>query len=259
MRIPGASAKRCSARRASELVILENVRAAGAPGARGGRVFPVQFYSWNDFLGPLLYLLAQDTFTLPLVFKRTKASSRVRVRRGALLDGRLGNDDACPHRGALLFLQRSFLKGITGHAKHRRIASTFLSLDQHGERVRRAMPSVHPAVIAAVLSLVASLRPAAPASLDLSTGSARRRCRRPKRLGPARQHRGGTTFRERVRARRCRRAARRTATDPPQSGAPHRRGCRRRQGNQAILVVEGRIRSVGAVAQLKRRRPRAPR
>jgi multiple sugar transport system permease protein len=110
MRIPRHLGEAMTLDGASELVIFWKIYVPLARPALAVVAFFQFIYSWNDFLGPLLYLLAQDTFTLPLGLQAYQ--------------GQLGGTTwhflmaasvmtTLPIVLIFFFLQRSFLKGIT--------------------------------------------------------------------------------------------------------------------------------------------------
>ncbi|MET0595544.1 MAG: carbohydrate ABC transporter permease [Polyangiaceae bacterium] len=110
MRIPRHLGEAMTLDGASELVIFWKIYVPLARPALAVVAFFQFIYSWNDFLGPLLYLLAQDTFTLPLGLQAYK--------------GQIGGTSwhflmaasvmtTLPIVVLFFFLQRSFLKGIT--------------------------------------------------------------------------------------------------------------------------------------------------
>jgi multiple sugar transport system permease protein len=110
LRIPRHLGEAMTLDGASELVIFWKVYVPLARPALAVVAFFQFIYSWNDFLGPLLYLLAQDTFTLPLGLQSYQ--------------GQLGGTawlflmaasvmTTLPIVVLFFFVQRSFLQGIT--------------------------------------------------------------------------------------------------------------------------------------------------
>jgi multiple sugar transport system permease protein len=95
---------------ASEVVIFWKIYVPLARPALAVVAFFQFIYSWNDFLGPLLYLLAQDTFTLPLglqAYQGQLAGTAWHFLMAASVMTTL------PIVVLFFFLQRSFLQGIT--------------------------------------------------------------------------------------------------------------------------------------------------
>jgi multiple sugar transport system permease protein len=110
MRIPRHLAEAMTLDGASELVIFWKIYVPLARPALAVVAFFQFIYSWNDFLGPLLYLLAQDTFTLPLglqAYQGQLAGTTWHFLMAASVMTTL------PIVLIFFFLQRSFLKGIT--------------------------------------------------------------------------------------------------------------------------------------------------
>jgi multiple sugar transport system permease protein len=110
MRIPRHLAEAMTLDGASELVIFWKIYVPLARPALAVVAFFQFIYSWNDFLGPLLYLLAQDTFTLPLglqAYQGQLAGTTWHFLMAASVMTTL------PIVIIFFFLQRSFLKGIT--------------------------------------------------------------------------------------------------------------------------------------------------
>jgi multiple sugar transport system permease protein len=110
MRIPRHLAEAMTLDGASELVIFWKVYVPLARPALAVVAFFQFIYSWNDFLGPLLYLLSQDTFTLPLglqAYQGQHAGTAWHFLMAASVMTTL------PIVVLFFFLQRSFLKGIT--------------------------------------------------------------------------------------------------------------------------------------------------
>jgi multiple sugar transport system permease protein len=110
MRIPRHLAEAMTLDGASELVIFWKIYVPLARPALAVVAFFQFIYSWNDFLGPLLYLLAQDTFTLPLglqAYQGQLAGTAWHFLMAASVMTTL------PIVVLFFFQQRSFLKGIT--------------------------------------------------------------------------------------------------------------------------------------------------
>jgi multiple sugar transport system permease protein len=95
---------------ASELAIFWKIYVPLAKPALAVVAFFQFIYSWNDFLGPLLYLSDQSTFTLPLglqAFQGQMGGASWHLLMAASVLTTL------PIVVLFFFLQRSFLKGIT--------------------------------------------------------------------------------------------------------------------------------------------------
>jgi multiple sugar transport system permease protein len=95
---------------ASELAIFWKIYVPLARPALAVVAFFQFIYSWNDFLGPLLYLSDQSTFTLPLgleAFHGQMGGAPVHLLMAASVLTTL------PIVVLFFFLQKSFLKGIT--------------------------------------------------------------------------------------------------------------------------------------------------
>ena len=95
---------------ASELVIFWKIYVPLARPALAVVAFFQFIYSWNDFLGPLLYLSDQSTFTLPLglqAFQGQMGGASWHLLMAASVLTTL------PTVVLFFFLQRSFLRGIT--------------------------------------------------------------------------------------------------------------------------------------------------
>jgi multiple sugar transport system permease protein len=110
MRIPRHLGEAMTLDGASELDIFWKIYVPLARPALAVVAFFQFIYSWNDFLGPLLYLLAQDTFTLPLglqAYQGQLAGTAWHFLMAASVMTTL------PIVILFFFLQRSFLKGIT--------------------------------------------------------------------------------------------------------------------------------------------------
>ena len=110
MRIPRHLGEAMTLDGASELVIFWKIYVPLARPALAVVAFFQFIYSWNDFLGPLLYLLAQDTFTLPLGLQAYQGQL-ARTSWHFLMAASVMT--TLPIVVLFFFLQRSFLKGIT--------------------------------------------------------------------------------------------------------------------------------------------------
>jgi multiple sugar transport system permease protein len=109
-RIPRTLGEAMSLDGASELAIFWKIYVPLARPALAVVAFFQFIYSWNDFLGPLLYLSDQSTFTLPLglhAFQGQMGGASVHLLMAASVLTTL------PIVVLFFFLQRSFLKGIT--------------------------------------------------------------------------------------------------------------------------------------------------
>jgi multiple sugar transport system permease protein len=109
-RIPKTLGEAMALDGASELRILWQIYVPLARPALAVVAFFQFIYSWNDFLGPLLYLTDQSTFTLPLglqAFQGQMGGASWHLLMAASLLTTL------PIVVLFFFLQRSFLRGIT--------------------------------------------------------------------------------------------------------------------------------------------------
>jgi multiple sugar transport system permease protein len=109
-RIPKALAEAMTLDGASELRIFWTIYVPLARPALAVVAFFQFIYSWNDFLGPLLYLSDQNSFTLPLGLHAFQgqvggASQHLLMAASVLT--------TLPIIVIFFFLQKSFLKGIT--------------------------------------------------------------------------------------------------------------------------------------------------
>jgi multiple sugar transport system permease protein len=109
-RIPKTLPEAMSLDGASELRILWQIYVPLARPALAVVAFFQFIYSWNDFLGPLLYLSDQSTFTLPLGLhafqSRFGGASQHLLMAASVLT-------TLPIVVLFFFLQKSFLQGIT--------------------------------------------------------------------------------------------------------------------------------------------------
>jgi multiple sugar transport system permease protein len=110
MRIPRHLAEAMTLDGASELVIFWKIYVPLARPALAVVAFFQFIYSWNDFLGPLLYLLAQDTFTLPLGLQGYQGQHGGTAWHFLMAASVM---TTLPIVALFFFLQRSFLQGIT--------------------------------------------------------------------------------------------------------------------------------------------------
>jgi len=109
-RIPKALPEAMTLDGASELRIFWTIYVPLARPALAVVAFFQFIYSWNDFLGPLLYLSDQNSFTLPLGLHAFQgqvggASQHLLMAASVLT--------TLPIIVIFFFLQKSFLKGIT--------------------------------------------------------------------------------------------------------------------------------------------------
>jgi multiple sugar transport system permease protein len=109
-RIPKTLGEAMALDGAGELAIFWKIYVPLAKPALAVVAFFQFIYSWNDFLGPLLYLSEQRTFTLPLglhAFQGQMGGASVHLLMAASVLTTL------PIVVLFFFLQKSFLQGIT--------------------------------------------------------------------------------------------------------------------------------------------------